>query len=214
MALLPKDQRGQVMLLLTMLALGGGYAFWSYYYQPTTQQIASTSHRIDSLEIVVANVKRDLARGTPEDLARTVAGYRNLLAIMRRLVPDQNEVPALIDDMSTRAKERGVTIGKIDPLAVEPGHPFDTYRYRLQILGHYDQLGEYLSDIASLPRIIVPEEVALKLASAGAQKLLGDTLGALLEADFSIRTFVKSPAPPPGAKPSPGKPGAKPGGGK
>lgn len=208
MALLPSDQRGQVMLLLTMLAAGGGYAFWSYYYQPTTHQIAAAKTQIDSLEDLVAKAKHDLAAGTLEDLSRTVAGYRGMLTVMRRLVPDQNEVPALIDDISTKAKERGVTIGKIDPVPVESGHPFDTYRYKLQILGHYDELGEYLSDIASLPRVVVPEEVALKLASPAAQRLIGDTLGALLEADFSIRTFVKSASPPPG--PAKGGTGAKP----
>ena len=132
-----------------------------------------------------------------------------MLGLMRRLVPEQNEVPAMIDDISTRAKVRGVTIGKIEPLPVEPGPPFDTYRYRLEIMGHYDQLGEYLSDIASLPRIVVPQDVILKAASAGAQKLLGDTVGALLEADFSVRTFVKSTPPPPASPKPAAKPAAK-----
>src|SRR3989442_4287625 len=71
----------------------------------------------------------------------------------------------------------------------------DRCGYRLEIIGHYDQLGEFLSDIASLPRIIVPQDVILKAAAQQAQKLLGDTLGALLEAQFGIRTFVKAAAP-------------------
>jgi type IV pilus assembly protein PilO len=117
----------------------------------------------------------------------------------------------MIDDISTRAKVRGVTIGKIEPLPVEPGPPFDTYRYRLEIMGHYDQLGEYLSDIASLPRIVVPQDVVLKAASQGAQRLLNDTLGTLLQANLAVRTFVKSPPPPP--RP-PARPGTKPGAGQ
>jgi type IV pilus assembly protein PilO len=131
-----------------------------------------------------------------EDLRRKVEEYTALLGVMRRLVPEKNEVPALIDDISTKAKVRGVTIGRIEPQPVDPGPPFDTYRYRLEIIGHYDQLGEFLSDIASLPRIIVPQDVILKAAAGQAQKLLGDTLGALLEAQFAIRTFVKAAAPP------------------
>src|SRR5205809_1095612 len=129
------------------------------------------------------------------DSRRKVEEYSALLAVMRRLVPEKNEVPALIDDISTKAKVRGVTIGRIEPQPVEAGPPFDTYRYRLEIIGHYDQLGEFLSDIASLPRIIVPQDVILKAAAQQAQKLLGDTLGALLEAQFGIRTFVKAAAP-------------------
>lgn len=200
MALLPTDQRNQVMLLVTLLAGVGGYAFWKYYYLPTSTQIETDKTEIDSLQTVLVKVKQDLASGTVDELRRRVDGYRGMLVTMRRLVPDGNEVPTLIDDISTKAKVRGVTINKIDPMPVDPGQPFDTYRYRLEILGHYDELGEYLSDIASLPRIVVPEDLSLKPASSAAQRLLSDTVGALLEADFAIRTFVKSTTTPPPAK--------------
>jgi type IV pilus assembly protein PilO len=188
---------------------GLGWAFWSYWAKPTGAEIAATRTTIDSLQGVIDRAKQDLASGTVEDLRRKVEEYTALLSVMRQLVPEKNEVPALIDDISTKAKVRGVTIGRIEPQAVEPGQPFDTYRYRLEIIGHYDQLGEFLSDIASLRRIIVPQDVQLKPAQQQAQRLLGDTLGALLEAQFAIRTFVKAAAAPP----VPGKKGAKPGAG-
>src|SRR3989454_2892504 len=101
----------------------------------------------------IDRAKADLASGTVEDLRRKVEKYQAMLGLMRRLVPEKNEVPALIDDISTKAKVRGINIGRFEPLAVEPGPPFDTYRYRIEILGHYDQVGEFLADIASLPRI-------------------------------------------------------------
>jgi len=203
MPLIPQDRQSQVMLLITVGMLAGGYFFWSYWAQPTGERIKVTQVEIDSLQLIVDRAKQDLASGTVEDLRRKVAAYTALLGVMRRLVPEKNEVPALIDDISTKAKVRGVTIGRIEPLAVEAGQPFDTYKYRLEMIGHYDQLGEFLSDVASLPRIIVPQELALKPAQQQAQRLLGDTLGALLEAQFSIRTFVKAAAPPP--PPAPGK---------
>src|SRR5881296_806521 len=183
------------MPLITLGMLALGYVFWNYWEQPTSQQITAVQTETDSLQAIIDKAKQDLTSGTVEDLRRKVEAYRALLGVMRRLVPEKNEVPALIDDISTKAKVRGVTIGRIEPQAVEPGPPFDTYRYRLEIIGHYDQLGEFLSDIASLPRIIVPQDVILKAAAQQAQKLLGDTLGALLEAQFAIRTFVKAAAP-------------------
>src|SRR5438093_8142841 len=208
MALLPQDRQSQVMLLITIGMLALGYAFWNYWATPTGQEIESTQTEIRSMEAVIAQAKSDLASGTVEDLRRKVEEYTALLGLMRRLVPEKNEVPALIDDISTKAKLRGINIGRFEPLAVEPGPPFDTYRYRIEILGHYDQVGEFLADIASLPRIIVPQDVALKSASQGAQKITGDTVGALLEASFMIRTFVKAAAPPapPGGKKAAAKP--------
>src|SRR5947199_4022729 len=195
MALLPQDQQSKVMLLITIGMVGLGWGFWTYWEQPTGQQIDTARVEIDSLQRIVDRAKQDLASGTVEDLRRKVEEYTSLLSVMRRLVPEKNEVPALIDDISTKAKPRGVTIGRIEPQPVEAGPPFDTYRYRLEIIGHYDQLGEFLSDIASLPRIIVPQYVILTAAAQRAQKLLGDTLGPPLEAQVGIRSFVKAASP-------------------
>jgi type IV pilus assembly protein PilO len=193
---LPTDQRGQILALLILVAGAGGYFAWTKVLSPQNARVAEAHQQTDSLQAIVDAAKRDLASGTVEDLRRKVEEYTGSLELMRRLVPERNEVPTLIDDISTKAKVRGVTLGKFDPLNPEPGSPFDTYRYRLEVYGHYDQIGEYLADIASLPRIVVPQDVILTPATPAAQKLLGDTLGSLLLASFSIRTFVKSPTPP------------------
>jgi len=191
------------MFLLVVIAVLGGYLFWTKLHVPQSEEIAAANQESDSLEKIVEAAKRDLATGSTADLQRRVESYQGSLELMRRLVPDKNEVPTLIDDISTKAKVRGVTLGKIQPLTPEPGSPFDTYRYRLEVYGHYDQLGEYLADIASLPRIVVPQDVTLSSASPAAQKLLADTAGALLLAEFSIRTFVKAAGT---ATPRPGGP--------
>ena len=193
----PTDQRGQIMLLLVVAALAGGYFFWTKKHTPDIATITSANQESDSLERIVAAAKADLASGSIEDLRRRVEEYQGSLELMRRLVPERNEVPTLIDDISTKAKVRGITIGKIQPLLPEPGSPFDTYRYRLEVYGHYDQIGEYLADVASLPRIVVPQEVTLSSAPPATAKLLADTGGSLLLAEFTIRTFVKSSSPPP-----------------
>src|SRR3989441_5460653 len=212
MAILPSDQRSQIMLLLTLSALAGGYFFWTKKHTPDVEQIRSANTESDSLELIVAAAKRDLASGSIEDLRRRVEEYQGSLELMRRLVPERNEVPTLIDDISTKAKVRGITIGKIQPLLPEPGSPFDTYRYRLEVYGHYDQIGEYLADVASLPRIIVPQDVMLSSASPAAQKLLGDTAGGLVPAEIFLLAVVKGAGPPPPQPPggAPARPQAPP----
>ncbi|HEV8380471.1 MAG TPA: type 4a pilus biogenesis protein PilO [Gemmatimonadales bacterium] len=202
MAILPTDQRSQIMLLLILMAGAGGYFFWTKKHTPDVEHINASNQESDSLERIIQRAQADMKRGTLEDLRRRVEEYQGSLELMRRLVPERNEVPTLIDDISTKAKVRGITLGKIQPLTPEPGSPFDTYRYRLEVYGHYDQIGEYLADVASLPRIVVPQDVILTSATPAVQKLLGDTAGALLLAEFSIRTFVKSAAPPPPPRPA------------
>ncbi len=151
-------------------------------------------HSLDSLEARTDSAKKILAKSSMEDLQRRLEGYRYSLELMRRLVPDRNEVPNLMDEIATRAKIRGVSISQFVPLAVEPGPaPFNSYRYQYSILGHYDQIGEFLSDVATLQRIIVPINLTLLAANQTAAKAMGDTTGSLLEAKFQVRTYVKTP---------------------
>jgi type IV pilus assembly protein PilO len=159
------------------------------------EHIVAVQDTITKLEGEIDKAKKELAKGTAEDLRKKLETYRGSLSLLRRLVPERNEVPNLLDDISTRGKIRGVTLSQVVPLPVESGPaPFDTYKYTLSVIGHYDQIGEWLADVASLQRVIVPQDVSLVAANAAAAKALGDTSGSLLEAKLQIRTFVKSGA--------------------
>ena len=149
---------------------------------------------IVSLEAATDSAKKELARGTVADVRKRLESYRGSLSLLRRLVPERNEVPNLLDDISTRSKIRGVTLSQVVPQPVEQGPaPFDTYKYNMSVIGRYDQIGQFMADVASLQRIIVPYDLTIAVANSQAAKVLGDTTGALLEAKFQIRTYVKSP---------------------
>jgi type IV pilus assembly protein PilO len=159
------------------------------------EQVVAVQDTIARLEAATDSAKQELAKGTVEDLRKRLETYRGSLALLRRLVPERNEVPNLLDDISSRGKIRGVTLSSVVPLPVEAGPaPFDTYKYNMSVIGHYDQIGQFLADVASLQRVIVPYDITLDQANTNAAKALGDTTGALLEAKFQIRTFVKSPS--------------------
>jgi len=189
-------------LLLIVLAGIVGYAFWTGSLidmlgmkgvQQQKQQIAAVADTIATLEAQTDSAKKELAKGTVEDLRRRLEGYRASLALMRRLVPERNEVPNLLDDISTRAKIRGVSVAEVTPMPETAGPvPFTTHMYGMKVVGHYDDIGQFFADIASLQRIIVPFDVTVAPAQAQTAKVLGDSTGALLEAKFRIRTYVKS----------------------
>jgi type IV pilus assembly protein PilO len=194
MALSQKD-RQQLLILLIVVAIAAGAGFWFVWRAPKVEAVAQLETEIDSLQRVVDAARRDLAQGTVESLEQRVAEYEASLGLMRRLVPLDNEVPGLIDDIASRASLRGVHVQELDPQTVETGGLFHVHRYRLSVVGYYDEIGEFLADIASLPRIMVPYELALGEAPLTAQSAYGDTTGALLQAQFQLRTFVKPPTP-------------------
>jgi type IV pilus assembly protein PilO len=211
MAIIPKDRRGQILLLLTAAALSLAYFGWSGLslvgltgYKPLTAHRDSVQTRIDSIDAQVTRARRDVAQGVLAQLDQRLVEFTSNLALMRQLVPVSSEVPNLLDDITSRAKMRGAMLGTFQPQTVESGAPFDTQRYRLTVQGQFDQVGEFLTDIASLPRIIVPYDVHLTRTVGPA----ADTTkhGAPLSATFAIRTYVKTPSLRDSAPPAPPAP--------
>jgi type IV pilus assembly protein PilO len=196
-------------LLMLMLALIVGYCAYTGTVIDLVglkglaagqEHVAAIRDTITRFEAETDSAKKDLARGSVADVRKRLESYRSSLMLLRRLVPERNEVPNLLDDISTRSKIRGVTLSQVVPQPVEAGPaPFDTYSYNMSVIGRYDQIGQFMSDVASLQRIIVPYNVSVAAANASSARALGDTTGALLEARFQIRTYVKSPTQEGGA---------------
>jgi type IV pilus assembly protein PilO len=162
----------------------------------TKARITAMRDTIAIFEAATDSAKKELARGTVADVRKRLETYRSSLVLLRRLVPERNEVPNLLDDISTRGKIRGVTLSQVVPQPVEAGPaPFNTYKYNMSVIGRYDQIGQFLADVASLQRIIVPYDVTVSAANSSTAKVLGDSTEALLEARFQIRTYVKSSNP-------------------
>ncbi len=187
-------QRQMVLGVAIVVALLGAVAFWMYWRAPKEAELASMRVKVDSLQARVDSAKKDLAYGTVEALRQRVRDFEGSLRVMRTLVPTGAEVPSLLDDVSARAKRRQVEIAEVTPMAPEPGVPFETHKYRFAVIGHYDEIGEFLADIASLRRIMVPYDISVTRASATAEKTYSDTTHALTQAVFQLRTFVKPAA--------------------
>ncbi|HEY5939603.1 MAG TPA: type 4a pilus biogenesis protein PilO, partial [Gemmatimonadales bacterium] len=149
--------------------------------------VAAVRDTINLFEAATDSAKKELARGSVADVRKRLETYRSSLLLLRRLVPERNEVPNLLDDISTRSKIRGVTLSQVVPQPVSPGPaPFDTYSYNMSVIGKYDQIGQFMADVASLQRIIVPYNLSVGAANAQSAKALGDSTGSMLEAKFQV----------------------------
>lgn len=200
MALLPNDRRGQILVLLTVLALVVAYFGWSGLsgfgltgYKALGLHRDSMQTEIAAITAQVNRAKRDVARGALTQMENRLGEFRANLNLMRQLVPTSSEVPNLLDDIASRAKMRGATFAGFTPQALESGAPFDTQRYRLAATGNYDQLAEFLSDIASLPRIVVPYDVHFQRLQGPATDSTANH--AVIQASFAVRTYVKPVTP-------------------
>ena len=202
MPLLPQDPRQQKLVLVAVLALGLAGAYHQLVATPQSAVIAAAEAHVDSLELANAKVAAAVRGGAVNKIKAEAAAYRRDLDALRLLVPTGNEVPALLEQVSTAARRAGLDIAAVEPLPVIPGEEFDTYRYKISIAGSYHPLAEFLTNVGSLTRIIAPANLQLVPAPARAATGHRANVDALLKATFEIQTYVakgttRAPAPPP-----------------
>ncbi len=188
-------------MILGLLALLIGYAGWSGDglnllgvdgLRARNARAAALTDTIATVTAQTDSAKRDLATSSVDDVKAKTAAYNSSLQILRSLVPEQREVANLLDDIQVRAKVRSVTVAEFAVLApIEGPVPFDTYAYQMAVIGRYHQIGAFLTDVASLRRIMVSSDLKLAAAPLAQARALGDTT-AMIEARFTIRTYVKA----------------------
>ena len=199
-------QREQLMVGIAVVALALAGAFWYFPYRAKNAQLARVQEHVESLEAVISRAQKEMAKGNVTELRAQAEQHRQNLALMRQLVPTNNEVPLLLDQVSTAARRANLDIGTVTPQTVLPGPEFDTYRYKIGLIGSFHELAHFLANVGGLTRIVAP--VDLKLGPAPNNLAAGrkSTTKALIQADLEIRTYVARGGPAPaGSRPAGGQ---------
>ncbi len=213
MALLPARQRDQVMFMICFVAVALVGAFYMYVWEPTKVGLDESQARIDSLVVLNQRSKSELAQGRTQQLRAEAEQFTQDLELMRRLVPTSNEVPALLEQVSTAARRVGIDIADVQPLPQLAGDTYDAFKYRMSVRGNFHQVGDFLANVGSLQRIVAPINLTLAPATAEQSKAGARVKSQPVEARFEIQTYVArstNVAPTP-LKPAadPGKPGER-----
>jgi type IV pilus assembly protein PilO len=197
MALLPTNQRDQIKLLIGFSAIALAALYWQYPYASKSEQLDASEARVAQLETANQQAAREFASGSIEELRSQAAQNRSALVVMRRLVPTGNEVPALLEEVSTAARRAGLDVGGVVPEPVIRGTQFDTYRYTITIIGGYHQFGEFLANVGSLPRIVAPVNFSIVQAGGMSSRVRTRTSEKnALASTITLQTYVEKTAPP------------------
>lgn len=194
------SQREQIQVSIAVVSLLLGAAYGYFLYLPQREQLAQVEQHIEALDVRNTQARATLARGNVKQLREEAAKFSADLVVLRQLVPTTNEVPALLENVSTAARRVGLDLASVEPMPVIAGEQFDTYRYKLSVTGGYHAIAEFLSNVGSLNRIVAPVAVDVKLLSTRERKVARLTRKgeSLLDTDFQIQTYIAR-APLPGA---------------
>jgi type IV pilus assembly protein PilO len=193
MALPPLDpqQRKQLLYggaLLALLAFG----FYDRVYTPRKAGMAELETRLEQLKTVNTR-SRAITRGGSTEMDQQLALYRQQLELAEGLIPSDEELPNLLDAISAEAQRTGVELTLIQPVGATEEEYYTRRVYDMAVVGGYHQIGEFLTRVASLPRIVTPTNltVAPRDGASGrpaAPRPAGQPVP--LEARFSVETYV------------------------
>ena len=205
------DPKGKNALILAVLLLAGAVTYWYMLYAPDETGIHVIAAHADTLETANAKVMLEVANGTEAKLRADADRFANELSGLRRLVPTENEVPALLESISNDARQVGLDVSEFAPDGVLPGDDFDMAKYRFAVIGPYHKIAEFLTTIASSSRIISPINVVMTTASRTIERRphANETF---VEVKFGVITYVAKTRPTVRAAPAaatPAKAGVK-----
>jgi type IV pilus assembly protein PilO len=198
----PEDPTQRRWLLLTVVALVLIVPYYMYVLTPRQEANAAVDQRVQALVTLNRRAAVIDAQGGDE-LEQRLALYERHVSRLEQLIPAEEEVAALVDDIGTRARSLRVDLQGLQPQPPEPGEYYDRTSYNMSVIGEYHSVGRFLAEIASLSRIVTPTQVDLQLYTQPDQY---PDLESPVLATFRIETYVvpdrtqtPAPAPPAGA---------------
>lgn len=201
MGLLPKTQRDQAMMLVTVISLALVGVYYQYVWTPKGNTLTTLRERVDTLESRNTRARREMTSGSMDALREQAVAAQRDLDIMRQLVPTSNEVPALLEQVSTSARRAGLDLAGVEPQPVIEGEQFDTHKFKVSVMASYHQLGEFLANVGGLTRIVAPVNLTLAPSTNATVQKRMRVDGALIDSKFEIQTYVaKTSAAPRGGK--------------
>lgn len=161
----PLPAKAVLVSILCVLVLVAGYY----------ADIQSQQEILEKKKSEETTLKTDFQ--TKQGKAASLEAYRIQMAEMEesfgtmlRQLPNKNEVADLLVDISQTGLASGLEFELFQPKPELPKEFFAELPIILKVTGSYHQVGEFVSGVAALPRIVTLHEIVAKPKTGGAKK--------------------------------------------
>lgn len=154
-----------ISIIFLVVAVGGTYYFvWRNKIpelQTVEQQEIDLRATFESKQKLAANF--DAYKAQLEEVERTFGA-------MLRQLPGETEVPSLLVDISQTGLAAGLEERLFQPLNESAREAYAELPIKIQLVGSYHELGNFVTGVAALPRIVTLHDVVLKPLSSPGQR--------------------------------------------
>lgn len=186
---IPSSQK-VLLFILTFMVLGG--AFYFLKFQDQLAMVEQLERKVADQEKKLVTLKAAAAK--VQVLEKELAQSEEELSVLLTLLPDQKEIPGLLESVSRLGAKVGLENILFQPQPEVPKEFYAVIPIKLDLLGTFNDLGVFLDNISKLNRILKVDSITLTR-----QK---DKNTSLLQVGCTVVTyrFLDKPAPQPGAK--------------
>ncbi|NGX17442.1 type 4a pilus biogenesis protein PilO [Wenzhouxiangella sp. XN24] len=149
-------------IIFVLVAVGGTYYFVWRNKIPQLEQVQRQELDLratfESRQRLAANL--DAYKDQLEEVERTFGA-------MLRQLPGETEVPSLLIDISQTGLAAGLEERLFQPMSEVTREAYSELPIKMQLVGTYHELGNFVSGVVALPRIVTLHDVVLKPEQTG-----------------------------------------------
>ena len=188
---LPQDPRKQLMLLISILAVGAGALYFNYLHRPASVQLVEMNDRYEDLQ--TQNQIAEARIGNLQALRDRLDAAEQQLRALEQLVPENSEVPEIYEAIAAESQALNlqlISIDPLDPVRADSTGSLMRQEWQMVVEGEYHSVGQFFTSVASFDRIVRPHLTQIVPAgvTAGGKQLVTAT--------FGLETFVLGPGTP------------------
>ncbi len=156
--------RWVAIAVISIAILFGGY---KQFIEPQQLQLERLERKEAQLKDTFL-VKKELVVNLPAYREQMVE-IQDRFGVVLKQLPDKTEVPALLIDISQAGLSRGLIFNQFKPGDPRTEEFYITLPISVSVTGGYHQFAEFISDLASLPRIVTLGN--MKIVRVGSEQL-------------------------------------------
>ncbi len=152
----PLPIKALLILLLCAAVLGAGFYFDTRDQIDNLNQVKAKEEQLKG----VFEAKQKKAANL-EPLRQQLAEMKQSFGAMLRLLPNKTEIEGLLVDISQSGLAAGLEFELFKPQAEQPAEFYAVQPIDITVTGSYHELGEFISAVAALPRIVTQHDIQM-----------------------------------------------------
>jgi len=154
----------RMAVITVIFAMVAGLGIFWFIIEDRLPALQRAQDDEEQLQLTFENKQRKAANY--DDYKEQLARIEQQFGTMLRQLPGETEIPSLIVDIS----QTGLAAGLQEKLFIpQPEIPKDFYAekpIKIRLTGGYHEIGNFVSGIASLPRIVTLHDISITLEDA------------------------------------------------